>query len=74
MNNLQVPQQGPYEQSCPFTGSFYVSLKFLIKIPLNKEIFSPSLKGPRKGLSLHVPQNQDPCGNMPILKHLILHN
>jgi hypothetical protein len=32
----------------------------LIKIPLNKEIFFPSLKGPRNGTSLHVPQNQGP--------------
>ena len=33
------PLQGPYVESCPLTGSFYTSLKFLIKIPLNKEIY-----------------------------------
>jgi hypothetical protein len=34
-----VPQKGPYEDSCPFRGSFYISLKVLVKISLNKEIF-----------------------------------
>ena len=36
---------------------FYITLKFLTKYSLNKEIlFSPSLKGPRKVASFHIPQ------------------
>ena len=35
-----LPSRGPYGDSCLFTGPFfYISLKFLIKIPLNTEIF-----------------------------------
>jgi len=36
MNPLQVPQQGPLWRELPV----YTSFKFLIKIPLNKEISS----------------------------------
>jgi hypothetical protein len=39
----------------------YISLKFLIKISLNKDF--TSVKGPRKGTSLHVPQKRGPYGN-----------
>jgi hypothetical protein len=46
MNPLQVPQQGPYGESCLFTGPFCISLK-----------------GPRKGASLHFPQKWGPYGN-----------
>ena len=46
----------PYGESCPLTSLFfYISLKFLIKIPLNKNII-PSRKGPRKSPSI-FPQN-----------------
>jgi hypothetical protein len=38
MNHIQVPQQGPCEESCLFTRPFFI-LKFLIKISLNKEFF-----------------------------------
>jgi hypothetical protein len=41
---------------------FHISLKFLIKTSLNKDIF-PSLKGPRQEASLHAPQKRGPCGN-----------
>ena len=41
---------------------FYMCHKFLIKTSLNKEFF-PSLKGPRKGASLYVPQKRGPYGN-----------
>jgi len=43
---------GPYGESCPLTRPFfYISPKFLIKIPHNKKII-PSLKGPRKRPSI----------------------
>jgi hypothetical protein len=35
----RFPNRSPYGDGCSFTGPFYISLKFLIKIPLNKEIF-----------------------------------
>ena len=41
---------------------FYISLKFFIKISANKEIFH-SLRGCRKGASLHVHQKRGPYGN-----------
>jgi len=44
---LQIPQQGPMERAALLQGHFYISLKFLMKVPLNKK-FIPSLKGPRK--------------------------
>jgi hypothetical protein len=50
------------ERAARLQSLFYISLKFLIKIPLNKK-FVPSLKGPRKGAFLHVPQKQGPYGN-----------
>jgi len=50
------------ERTAYLQGLFYISLTFLIKISLNKEIF-PSLKYPRKGVSLHVPQKWGPYGN-----------
>jgi hypothetical protein len=59
---LQVPQKGPYGESCPLTRLFCIYLKFLIKIPL-KKIIIPSLQEPRKGASLHVPQKRGPYGN-----------
>jgi hypothetical protein len=37
-----------------------MSLKTLIKIPLNKKFFSLSLKGPKKRAPLHVPQKWGP--------------
>jgi len=38
---LQIPQQGPYRERRLFTRPFfYIYLKFLIKISLNKEKFS----------------------------------
>jgi len=40
----------------------YISLKFLKKISLNKEIFL-SLNGPRKDASHNVPQKLRPYGN-----------
>jgi len=40
MNSLHVTKQGPYVESFPFTGLVYVSLKFIINISLNKEMFS----------------------------------
>ena len=39
MNSLHVPKQGPYAERFPFTGLFYISLKFVIKISLSKENF-----------------------------------
>jgi len=39
MNPLQVPQEGLYGERYPFTGHFCLSLKTLIKIPLNKIFF-----------------------------------
>ena len=63
MNPLQVPQQGPLWRELPIYRAFIHISQILIKIPLNKENFFPSLKGPRKGASLHVPQNRGPYGN-----------
>jgi len=44
MNPLQVLQQGPYRDSCPLVRRFYISLIFLTKVPLNKEIYLFSQK------------------------------
>ena len=56
-------RQGEYGESCPFTGPFfYISLKFLIKNSQIKKN-SLSLKDPRKGASLHVPQKRGLYGN-----------
>jgi hypothetical protein len=52
-------QQGPMETASRLQGPFYISLKFLIKSSLIKKFF-PSLKGPRKWVSLHVPQKRCP--------------
>jgi hypothetical protein len=60
-NLLQVSQQGPYGDSCPFTRPFfYISLKFLIKISLNKDIFSFLSKAPRKERPPMFPQSGAP--------------
>jgi hypothetical protein len=49
----------PLRRDLLFYRTFlYTTLKFLIKISLNKKFF-PYLKGPRKGVSLHV----HPYGN-----------
>jgi len=37
--SLQVPQQGPMERAAHLQGFYYISLKFLIKIPLNKNSY-----------------------------------
>jgi len=63
---VSEPLQGPlYRASVGraacLQGLFYIFLKFHIKIPQNKEI--PSVKEPRKGVSLHVPQKRGPYGN-----------
>ena len=71
MNPLKVPQQGTYEERYPFTGLFYISVESLIKIPLNKKFF-PSLKGPKKRMSLHVPQNWGSCGNKTPISRALL--
>ena len=56
------------ERAARLQGHFYLSLKFLIKISLNKKFF-PSVKRPRKGASLHVSQKRGTCGNIrPFLK------
>jgi hypothetical protein len=52
----------PKERAACLQGLFYMSLKFLIKISLNKEIF-PFFQGPWKGVSLHVTQQPGPYGN-----------
>jgi len=56
------PTRAPMERATCLQGLFYRPLKFLIKIPLNKESF-PFPKGPRKGGFLHVPQKRGPYGN-----------
>jgi len=62
MNPLQVPQQGPCGENCLFTRPIYISLKFLIKISLNKETF-PFFQMPQERASLHAPQKRGPYGN-----------
>ena len=49
------------ERAAHLQGPFYISLKFLIKIALIKEVFFLSLKGPRKGGFLHFSQK---AGNL----------
>jgi hypothetical protein len=61
---------GPLWREMPFYKAFFYILKFLTKISLNKK-FSPSLKGPRKGVSLHVPPKQGPYRNTPICRDLL---
>jgi hypothetical protein len=57
------PNRAPAERAARLEGLFfYSSLKFLIKYSLN--IFFSSLKGPRKGAFLHIPQIRGPCGNI----------
>jgi hypothetical protein len=59
----RFPNGAPMERTACLQGLFfYIPLKFLIKISLNKEVF-PFLKDPRKGVSLYVPQKQGPYGN-----------
>ena len=60
MNLIQVSQEDLYGEKYPFTGNFCILLKTLIKIPLNKKFFFPFLKGPKKRVPLHVPQNWGP--------------
>ena len=50
---------------------FYVSLEFLIKVLLIKKIVHPYLEGPRKGASLHVPQNGAPMETDVYFKSLV---
>ena len=50
------------ERTACLQDLFHISLKFLIKIFLNKTFF-PSLKCPRKGAFLHVPQKRCTYGN-----------
>jgi hypothetical protein len=46
MNPLQVPQRGPLWRELPISRAFFnISLKFLIKVPLIKEIL-PFCKRP----------------------------
>ena len=54
---LQAPQWGPLWRELPISRSFFdISLELLsISLPTKKS--HPSLKGPRKGASPHVPQN-----------------
>jgi hypothetical protein len=62
--HLQVPlYKSPKERAARLKGLFYISLKFLIKIHLNKEIHLFSQREPKKGASLHVPQKRGPYGN-----------
>jgi len=61
MNPLQVPQQGPYG-AAHIQDLFHISLKFLIKISLYKEIFSFSQRLQERSI-LQVPQKQGTYGN-----------
>ena len=56
---FQVPQQGPYGERYPFTGHFYISLKSLINIPLNKKFFPLLSKAQRKERPSMFPQSGD---------------
>ena len=56
---LQIPQRGPYGESCPLTRPFL----HIYQIPYKIKKFIPSLKEPRKGASLHVPQKRGSYGN-----------
>jgi len=53
MNPLQVPQQGPYEERCPFTGHF----AYLSK--------TSSFGFPSKGALSQGPLHGNPCREMP---------
>jgi hypothetical protein len=71
MNPLQVPQKGPYG-AAHIQGLFYISLKFLIKISLYKEIFPFSQRPQVRS----VPQKQGTYGNrhpflVPYLAYLL---
>jgi len=58
------PNRVPMERAAYLQGLFYIFLKFIVKISLNKENF-PSPKGSRKGVFLHVPQKRGLYGNRP---------
>jgi hypothetical protein len=53
---LQVPQQGPCGQNCPFTSPFLHISQIPYKIHLNKEMY-PSLRGPMNGASSMFPKS-----------------
>jgi hypothetical protein len=48
---LQVPQQGPYGQKCPFTRPFLHLSQILYKITLNKEIYTISQRPWARGIT-----------------------
>jgi len=56
---------GPLWRELPVDGDFFTYLSKLSQTFSKIKKFSPSLKGPRKGLSLHVPQKRGPNGNRP---------
>ena len=59
---LRFPQQGPYEESCPFTSPFLRVSQIPYKISRNKEIY-PFSQRPYERRDLHVPQKRVPYGN-----------
>ena len=61
-NTSRLPNMAPMEIAARFQGLFYISLKYLSKIPLNKEMY-PCSQRPQKGAYLHVAQKRGPYGN-----------
>jgi len=64
---LQVPQQGPYGESCPFTRLFFNISLIPHKISLNKELFSLFSKTLGKGCPSKFPTG-------PLWKELPVYN
>jgi hypothetical protein len=59
---LQVPNRAPMDRAVRIEGFCNVPLKFLIKIPLNKEFFPFSQKTPGKERPSMFPKSGAPTG------------
>ena len=62
---------GPYGESCPLQGLFYISLIFLIKIPLNTEIFPLSQRSYKKSVPSCSPKAGPLWKQTPISRALL---
>ena len=70
-NPLHVPNGAPVERDTRLQGTIYISLEILVKIPLNK-ILLPSLKGPKKRASLHIPPKAGPLWKQTTFSRALL--
>jgi len=67
----RFPSRGSYGESCPLQGLFYISLIFLIKIPLNTEIFPLSQRSYKKSVPSCSPKAGPLWKQTPISRALL---